>query len=453
MSALGGEERRLAEVGAGRLSWSPDGKDIAFWDSNTLTEPWTIWALSLETLKKTQLTTLDTTHTGDAEPAFSPDGRYLAFVRRPEVARPALYIKRLPAGEPRLLTDYNSPVAPCWTADSREIVFGTQGGGDSGLWRIPAAGGVPRRIPSHGDQILLPSVSQHRLAYVDQSGNPDIWRVELAHQGNTTAPATPVISWTSGEGDPCISPDGARIAFASNSSGNPEIWVCQTDGTKGQKLTDMKAGSTGSPDWSPDGKWIAFDSTRSQNLDIYVVSADGGPVRPITTDATDEIIPRFSRDGRWIYFGSNRTGDWQIWKVPFHGGEPTRVTRNGGASARESVDGRFLYFSGYFERQNRGIWRIPVSGGSESLVLDTANDGLLFWDLTDRGIYFIDVSAKQASICFYDFGAQCTSSVAPLRRYPGFESALTISVSPDSKWLLVSGGILTSDIMVIENFR
>ena len=455
ISMVGGGERKLAEVGAtSRLSWSPDGKYIAFADRKSPKDPPSIWLLSLDTQEKRQMTTPDVSHFGDVGPAFSPNGRYLAFVRRIESTRSTVCVMDLPHGEPRIVTDYNAPLQLCWTVDSREIVFRTHSiTGESALWRIFVVGGEPRRVPTRGEQVLGPTVSRNRLAYLNRTYNSDIWRLELTGQGPLKPPSKPFISWSSGEIDQRISPDGNRVAFASTSSGSMEIWVCNADGTKPMRLTDMKAGSTGSPNWSPDGKYIAFDSTKSGNIDIYIVSAEGGPVRRITTDPEEEAVPRWSRDGRSIYFGSNRSGSWQIWKMPSDGGKATQATKEGGLVSRESADGQFVYYYGYYENQRSGIWRVPASGGPETLVLDKkfyAHD----WDLTDRGIYFIDNNAKpMATICFYDFATRRIRSLAPVHSDPGFRTNEGLSVSPDEKWLLYTGGIPTSDIMMIENFR
>jgi len=450
----------LAEVGEvsgttrARLSWSPDGRNIAFVDRKSPKDPPSIWLLSVETLEKKQMTAPEVSYYGDDSPAFSPDGRHLAFVRQIERTSPALYVVDLPRGKPRLVTDHNSPVYPCWTADSREIVFMSNSvTGETALWRIFVEGGEPRRVPTRGEQVLQPTVSRNRLAYVNQASNSDIWRLELTGQEAMKPPSKPLISWPTPELDQRISPDGSRIAFASGASGSLEIWVCNTDGTKPMKLTDMKAGSTGSPNWSPDGKNIAFDSTKSGNLDIYVVSAEGEPVRRITTEPTEEGVPRWSRDGRWIYFGSNRSGSYQIWKMPSEGGKAIQVTKEGGLVSRESADGQFVYYYGYYNFERKGVWRMPVSGGPETLVLDRqiyAHN----WDLTNRGIYFIDGTTKPvATICFYEFATRRVRSLAPVHSDPGFGTNEGLSVSPDGKWLLYSGGIRTSDIMMIDNFR
>jgi eukaryotic-like serine/threonine-protein kinase len=455
ISPLGGGERKLAEVEGGRLSWSPDGKNIAFSGRKSLKDPPGIWFLSVETLEKRQMTEPKASNYGDDGPAFSPDGRYLAFVRLIDTVRSAIYVIDLPHGEPRIVTDRNTPLQSCWTADSREIVFSSHPfTGESALWRVSMDGREPGRVPTRGERVSQPNVSRNRLAYISGSGNLDIWRLELTDDRNGQPPSKPLFSWPSSiEGEVNISPDGSRIVFASGSSGYMEIWTCNADGTSPTKLTDMKAGSTGSPNWSPDGKNIAFDSTRSGNSDIYLVSAEGGPVRQITTDPSEDAVPRWSRDGRWIYFGSSRSGNWQIWKMPADVGNPIQITRDGGMAAYESSDGQFIYYACYYNDQKRGIWRVPAAGGSETIVLDR-NIRPLKWNLNDRGIYFIDLLAEPvATINFYDFATRSIDSLSPVRVDSGFVAPDGLSVSPDGKWLLYSGGIFTSDIMLIDNFR
>jgi Tol biopolymer transport system component len=459
-SPLGGGERKLAErfkvstvvPGVERLSWSPDGKNIAIADRKSPKDPPSIWLLSVETLEKKQMTTPDASCLGDGGPAFSPDGRYLAFVRFFEATTSALYVMPLPHGGQRLVTDYSSPWASCWTDDSREIVFASSSAtAEQAMWRISVDGGEPRRVPTSGEIVSSPNVSRNRLAYVKTTGNFDLWRLELTGKEAMKPPLKPIFSWSSSEGFQSISPDGSRIAFESNRSGAVEVWVCNADGANPMKLTDMKARSTGSPTWSPDGKNIAFDSIKSGNSDIYVVSAEGGPARRITTDPTDDAVPRWSRDGRWIYFGSNKSGSWQIWKMPSDGGKAIQITKDGGMAARESVDG-YVYYCDYWN-QRKGLWRVPVSGGPEMLVLERKISPLT-WDLTDRGIYFIDFTSKLVRmVCFYDFGTREVKNLAPVSNDPRYEVGAGLSVSPDRRWLVYRGGIDTSDIMMIDNFR
>jgi Tol biopolymer transport system component len=73
--------------------------------------------------------------------------------------------------------------------------------------------------------------------------------------------------------DPHISPDGKRVVFASNRTGNWEIWVCDSDGSKPQHVTSHTGPAmAGTPRWSPDGRQIAFDFDPEGHPDIYVVN-------------------------------------------------------------------------------------------------------------------------------------------------------------------------------------
>src|SRR6266480_5707461 len=73
-----------------------------------------------------------------------------------------------------------------------------------------------------------------------------------------------------------FSPDGRRIAFVSLRSGNPEIWVCNSDGSNAVQLTSFGGPFVTTPRWSPDGERIAFDSNAAGEFDIHVVGANGG---------------------------------------------------------------------------------------------------------------------------------------------------------------------------------
>src|SRR5262249_47982054 len=151
-------------------------------------------------------------------------------------------------------------------------------------------------------------------------------------------------------------------------------WICDSDGRRPVLLSSFDRGRTGSPRWSPDGRWIVFDGRVEGNVDIYVVSADGGKPRRLTTDPSVEFVPSFSRDGQWIYFCSNRTSPIQIWKVPAAGGSAIQITTGGGFDNVESQDGKFLYYSK--QRGQPGIWRVPVGGGKEEMVVDHHRAGL-----------------------------------------------------------------------------
>jgi Tol biopolymer transport system component len=163
------------------------------------------------------------------------------------------------------------------------------------------------------------------------------------------------------------------------------------------------------------------------------------------------MVPSWSRDSHWIYYGSNRSGksDWQIWKIALEGGEPVQVTKNGGMEASESFDRKFIY---YTKIDFHDLWRIPVSGGEETLFLQ--NNERRYWVLATRGIYFIRNEGGVPWIKFIDFANQQVTSITRLDKKLPNNDSRGLALSPDGRSLLCTLVEQdTSDIMLIENFR
>src|SRR4029453_1220385 len=113
---------------------------------------------------------------------------------------------------------------------------------------------------------------------------------------------------------------GTRVAFVSNRSGSPQVWVAGRDESELRSVTSLEDATITIGSWCPDGLWIAFGATIAENADLYVVRADGGAIRRLTNSNATEIDPEWSRDGQWIYFRSNASGAAAIWKMRAAGG-------------------------------------------------------------------------------------------------------------------------------------
>jgi Tol biopolymer transport system component len=264
-----------------------------------------------------------------------------------------------------------------------------------------------------------------------------------------------LISSSKSDSAPQYAPEGKRITFRSDRSGTSEIWACEADGSNPVQLTNFNGPQAGSPCWSPDGRQIAFDARPEGNPDIFMISADGGRPRRLTEDPAEDIAPSWSRDGRWIYFESNRNGSTQIWKMPADGGEARQVTKGGGSVAYESMDGKFLYYTK--GRNVVGIWRVPVEGGEETLVLDTHKAGFWSaWTLVEQGIYFLTAEQPvRPAIEFFSFTTARVTEVSALAKpFRPWTNPEGLSVSPDGRWILYTQEDRADmDLMLVENFR
>ncbi|HSE24481.1 MAG TPA: winged helix-turn-helix domain-containing protein [Pyrinomonadaceae bacterium] len=445
----------------GTLSWSPDGKLIATSDASPGSKNTNIILFSVDTGEKRNLTTLPPQYWSDTTPAFSPDNKYVAFIRQNSPITGDIYVVPTTGGEPRRVTFDNARYSfdsgiiggLAWTSDGSELIFSSTRGGLPSLWRVALAGGEPERLPVGGDNSYYPSVSLqgHRLSYTRVSGGTPIYRIEATTQPNQHPAATKFLSSTREDASPRYSPDGKRVVFQSDRTGNPEIWMCDNQGRNLTQLTFFRKGVAGTAQWSPDGSQIAFDYRASGMSDVYVINVTGGVPRRVTTEDSDDSVPSWSRDGKYLYFASNRTGSLEIWKTPVEGGPAVQITRHGGFTAFESTDGHYIYYA----KNNGcpGVWRSPAEGGDETLVLNDGGAGNWGqWTLADNGIYFINYKPEGLSVSLYNLATKKVTRVVELANVNTFLAGL--ATSPNGKEILYTQqDSLTSDIMLVEDFR
>ena len=467
MPALRGAEERIATISPGysrnrpfnNLSWTPDGKWLAFGGAPSTDGARGIWLIAADGGEKRRLTD-GPGGIGDVNPVVSPDGRHMAFIRERITNQSAVFVLPLtsdwgPNGTPTQVTSGSWGLQGlAWMPDGRGLVFSWGGhGAPSRLRRISILSGesgiAASELLPFGDQATALSISRSgRVVYSTRLR--DVELIEIPLSGTSQPKRVSGLSSTLDEHTPHYSPDGERLAFASTRSGTEEIWIANSDGTNPLKMTSMGGPQCSNPQWSPDGERIVFNSRREGTADLYLLQPDTGEVHRITHDPSEEIEPRWSRDGQWIYFGSDKTGRDEVWRMRAAGGVPTQVTRQGGLTATESPDGSFLYYAKDSVSPTT-IWRVPVGGGMETQVVDRLSYSNNFV-VADRGLYFVAVgdTPEQTSIDFVDFSTSRRTSLVRLGKPWYYGMAL----SPRKDSLLVSlVDSAGANLMVVDNFR
>ena len=287
-------------------AWSPDGRFLAY-VSNRDGGDFKIYVMDTRTGEHRRLTDH---HESEWAPAWSPNGKWIAFVSRSDEIVPPVkfkitsHIYRIDANGANLvqLTDQGKNLRPAWSPDSKQIAFVSYHRGEErkGLYIMAADGRQLRRV---GDQKV-------------QAVN-GIFQNECA--------------W---------SPDGKRIAFSIIVPRDDRMHLCVIDAdgknfrqlTRGgpllkpaveQQLKPVIAGKQlpvtfplpeiGSPAWSPDGKWIVYAFSETifwRTADIYIIDVEGnGRGTPLVKDAGQSLSPAWVPEG---FFSVSPTGKKQI---------------------------------------------------------------------------------------------------------------------------------------------
>jgi Tol biopolymer transport system component/DNA-binding winged helix-turn-helix (wHTH) protein len=447
VSALGGAATRAATDATMSelrgMSLSPKGEWVAYAGRPHAAAPYQIVLASLETGEQRALTTPEPGSLGDIDPIFSRDGRSLVFIRGVNEVTKDLYVASLAGEAPQRVTFDNRKInGLAWSPDGERLLFTSTRSGMYSLWSVAPDGGE-LQLATLGDEsvqrpVTAPGIAQ--IAFEEWIHRARLRRIDV--RGGMAIEAGGYIGSTRWDSAPSYSPDGAHIAFTSNRSGPPGVWISDRDGRNAVQIAHLDGAFVGRSAWSPDGRSVAFDASPEGHTSIFVVAADGGPARRVTTGPGDSRNASWSRDGAWIYFESNRSGMWRIYAQPAAGGEPTEIAS--GVQPRESSDGAWLLHA---KPDTRGLWRRPraswqedAAGSEEALFTDLAVQDGANWAPGANGVYFVRrLTDSPPTISYFDYARRSMSEVVVLS--PSFE-AWGLDLSPDEQELVFSEVLL-----------
>src|SRR5215467_11326204 len=370
--SLGGPEKKLRStrapyVGVTPISWSPDGKWIAFAESSTTEFGDRISLLSVETLE-VHAWPHNPRCTHEAQPKFSHSGRSLSYscVGHQFVE---IFTVPLAGGTPQLVVALADGLFGSeWSADDTRLVFSQRSPEGADLKEVDLSNDAVRQFLS-SSPASWPSISAqgNRLAYSVASESVNIWRRDLLHP---ESPAVKVIFSTRRQNNAQYSPDGRLIAFESTRAGLWDLWMSNSDGTNPVQLSRLNL-NTGHPRWSPDGQKVAFHAFHAfsaANLsqpEVYVVDISERIPRKLVTNLKTAYDPTWSADGKWIYVRSKLRDENspEICRLPSGGGQAVPLS-----IVSEGLDDEDFYFA---DRRFRSTIRgVSLRGGPKSFPLD-----------------------------------------------------------------------------------
>ena len=312
ISALGGEERRIADGGR-QPQFSPDGSKIAYW-------------------------------TGPADPLPLRNGSAHAYVL--DLATSAIR---------RLRLDFAASAHPVWNPDGTHIGFlGLKDARDThtyNWWIAPAVGAAPAvkceivgeyfsvdPFAWRGDRVYFNKNDGDRITIGEVRIDPKKWK--------PIGELRPLAAGTTNEYSPSVSKDG-KLVFASI-TGDTHLYSLPLDANRGsvrgapERLTGDSGVDT-ARSISRDGNRIAFTSSRNGSAQIWVKDLVSGVERSLTT-GTEKTQPVISPDGKLVAWTENIIEHNQIFVTPFEGGLAKQVCAECGSPTSPSADGRYLTY-------------------------------------------------------------------------------------------------------------
>ncbi len=459
MTTLGRNQRKIITGVDSQISFSPDGKSIAFIrvsegdNSIIIADEQGGNERILKTRKYPEVY-------GD-EVSWSPDGKLIAV---PTLTRGATYAggmavvdvatgteTRIPLNEEKLLRI--SQIA--WVNDGKGLIYTPYAADMGQRYQIRYAaypGGEVQNVTndlSSYEDFSLTADSQTMVA-VRREYSMGIW-LTLKDDFSSAGSINSKTAADDGERGISWTKDG-KIVFVSSEGGAQNIWRMDADGSNPKPLTtDYKVGKL-YPSLSIGGDSITYLKPVSPGNSFFQMDSDGQNVRRVV-ESSDCAFAAASANEDWVVYTSRAGGTFRIWKVPLKGGDAIKLTDVDSISPAISRDGKSV---AYFIREKGkplklGI--ISIDGGDPLKTFElpaTANSAAgIAWNKTGNGILFVNTLGTTSNIWTQPLdGAKPTSLTA----FKEFQIA-QFALNPAGNRLAVARGSRNRDIVLIKNIR
>ena len=462
MPVLGGTQKKLITNAEGGVSYSPDGKQFAFFRSNypNMGESALFIANTDGTEERILASrkTPETFSSRERAPAWSPDGKTIACIVETATGTGRADVVEVNVADGTSKTvvtkEWEEINQIAWLPDkSGLLVLGVEKGSvnySGQIWRFSYPEGEARRITTDfnnyasmslpSDSNALVTVQSNRISNIWVAANGDAGRAVQIKSGGNNLEGIEGIAWT---------PDG-RVVYDSLASGALDIWIMNADGT-GQKQLTVDAGAHFRAKVTPDGRYIVFVSIRNDQANIWRMNLDGSNPQQLT-NGNSVWDPAITPDSRWVIYTAQSSGMPYLWKVSIDGGDAVQLTDKYTNSPEVSPDGKWIVCS--YRKDGNSTWRyaiIPYEGGEPIKVFDLlGKKGNFRWSPDGRSLYYLrETSGGVTNVWSFPLDDKPSKQLTDFKT----EQIYNFAWSPDGKQLVLARGTTTSDVLLISNFE
>lgn len=451
---LGGAARKIVENISSAVTFSPDGKRLAFARDVPGAGRVLVTAESADGSDERQIYTVADNHKL-IEPRWSPDGTKLAFISSETINGGRIWTVAevsVTGGEAVhvLLPQRGKIYYFDWTRDGKGLILSAdpEDSMQTQLWYAAYPGGekarltndiaVYREVSLSADGRTFLAVQRERLG--------DLWSLDWENPANVSR----VTETQYYNGSFAIAPDG-RILAESVESGKRELSFVGADGSNPLPLFSQSSSEL-NPSITPDGRTILYTSRRTGEEEIWQADLDGRNARPLTDEKTFVSFPRLSPDGKYIFFGRYNGEGWRLVKMPAQGGNLETLDDKMFWAYDFSPDGTQLAYSFFDEQKKR--WQVGIRDVATNALqkqLDISPMTFVRWTRDGQGLIY------NAPGIFRDGGNLWVQPVAggtPRLLFDAKDDKVFwADWSPDGRKLYLTRGKSVSNIVLLAQER
>lgn len=433
-SVVGGFANRVGDCMPGAISWldwSPDGQYLAY-PAFTDANPDAVQIHRLDRLtgiaEPMQYPRVVDEH--DVAPRYSPDGQWLAF-RRGAYPYGNLYLMPADGGPLRQLALLNSAVHGIdWLSDSSGLVFSSNHLGRDAVFELNLASLDLQLIDwraAHGISIDAGNM----MAFSTNQADGNIWEYPL------TATMESGLGWftsTRNERATSVSPDGSNIAFISDRSGQPQVWMGNRNTGELLQLSNIDEGVPEDPHWSGNGRLLVYTVRQPVGSRVVVNDIQSGEVSVYLNRVQGLGGVVITNDAQHLVYAANNADGWQLWRLPLAEDKPAvALTVGTGRTPATAPSDDFIY---YTRPHGTGLWRVPIMGGEEERLTQAFRfRSRRGWDIGQDGIYYMSSENGVACVHLIRWGEDTPEEIAMLD--PQVSTA-DIEIHPDGNSVFVT---------------